>query len=322
MSSFKSDTSTLLLAVEEERERGGTEVDLTLTPKAAGVREEDTGLSKQLREAEGTWRNRSRSPSVRADAFLSNSRVRRQKEFAQVMRDATQYAALRDFAESVHSEENFMFLESLGALESLAVGTPVVRGASRGVSAALERFAKGDQDPSTPAAEEAVEVSDEVAVLFRKFFETYIADTAPCQVNIPDSVKRQITERVGGSARLRSSIFDTAADEVMAMVYRDTYQKFVGRGSGGGMLAKKGSMATLCIAGGEDSEWGESAASPPATPTTTRVAGQWGGLAGGGDAAGATAGREKGKAVRAVKRLLSRFQPAAMRPSSVAAETE
>ncbi|KAJ3109310.1 hypothetical protein HDU97_007804 [Phlyctochytrium planicorne] len=186
-------------------------------------------------------KERSPSPSIQSEVTLTNTRARRQRElFEQTMRDETRYEALRLFAEKVHSEENFLFLESLMALEGMGRESQAAFGGSR----ALERFIL--ELPSSQAGSPDM-IEGEMAILYIKFFDTFIYEHAPCQVNIPDSITKAISDILSQDpTRLPSNIFDAAADEVLALIYRDTFQKFLVRKS-----AKKqvsfGPVETLCV---------------------------------------------------------------------------
>ncbi|KAJ3143929.1 hypothetical protein HK101_002941 [Irineochytrium annulatum] len=217
-------------------------------------------------------------------------KLRRTRDiFALVMTDPPQYAALRSFADSIHSGENFMFLESLSALEDLVSGRVGPSSSSPGATRALDRFVRagGTSSPPVPSplgppspspssptetAEPTYMIEGEDLILYRKFYDSFVGEHAPCEINVPDSCLRGLAEvmagipggrsssrssarqsDVSGSATPRSvpaNMFDAVADEVMRMVYDDIFGKYVIRVNAGGPLGGGGGGGMRWCAGG------------------------------------------------------------------------
>ncbi|RKO90338.1 hypothetical protein BDK51DRAFT_34944, partial [Blyttiomyces helicus] len=63
---------------------------------------------------------------------------------------------------------------------------------------------------------------------FLYFHACYIAHGAPMEVNLPATVRKTISDAMETGARVIScSVFDRAVDEVVAMIYYNTFAKFV-----------------------------------------------------------------------------------------------
>ncbi|KAI8810257.1 hypothetical protein BJ742DRAFT_198125 [Cladochytrium replicatum] len=66
---------------------------------------------------------------------------------------------------------------------------------------------------------------------FVVFYNDFIAHGAPHEVNIPSMLRRriekQLTDALSGNGKLQSSVFDLAVDEVLALMYRTTFAKWV-----------------------------------------------------------------------------------------------
>ncbi|KAJ3110067.1 hypothetical protein HDU96_006933 [Phlyctochytrium bullatum] len=223
------------------------------------------------------------------------TRSRRQRAlFEEAMRDPARYSALRGFAQSQHCGENFAFLECLKALENMVAGDAGdQKGSASGVSVrALDRFTQklkgntGSSDESSATGPTRY-VQGELALLHVKLFDTFVSDMAPCQVNLPDGLRKRIEETVSEERRTKDgvplSLFDAAADEVMEMVYRDVFQKFLRsqqqQGDFGTVMKRTPSMGAgdgtasrpVSVASSTDSIASYPGAAAPQPPPTARA---------------------------------------------------
>ncbi|KAJ1566283.1 hypothetical protein HK096_001908, partial [Nowakowskiella sp. JEL0078] len=64
---------------------------------------------------------------------------------------------------------------------------------------------------------------------FLLFYDTYLPAGSEHEVNIPGTLRKRITDTLvsGGAYKIPVTIFDEAADEVMRMLYLNTFARFV-----------------------------------------------------------------------------------------------
>ncbi|KAJ3214911.1 hypothetical protein HDU67_001060 [Dinochytrium kinnereticum] len=143
--------------------------------------------------------------------------------FAQTMRSPDLYASFKAFTTSEHCSENLTFLEHLTSLDRKRGQEETPLAASR----TLDRFLGLES--------QATDVQFTEIPLYVHLYSTFIREGAPLELNIPDSVRRDIKAWVlawqSGESMVGSdsTLFDLAADEVIRMVYRDVFPRFLVR---------------------------------------------------------------------------------------------
>ncbi|KAJ3105199.1 hypothetical protein HDU97_008353 [Phlyctochytrium planicorne] len=161
----------------------------------------------------------------------------KQEAFSNTLQHPKHYASLKAFAASEHCSENLAFLEQLASVERvrlmrvMTVNVEEISAIPLAKSRALDRFLGVDE--AIPI--DSLGFDHNTVSSYMNIYMTFVRDEAPLEVNIPDSVKKGISSWVArqqeNSRELHdpASMFATAADEVLSMVYRDIFPRFLAR---------------------------------------------------------------------------------------------
>ncbi|KAJ3090280.1 hypothetical protein HK102_004229 [Quaeritorhiza haematococci] len=180
------------------------------------------------------------------------------ESFAKVLYDPVLYSDFQELAEADHCKENLMFFENYTKLEQLLADyVPKYGGGSRGrtglsvpkdmsYTRSVARFLHHGTEEA--ANQQTVDIPVPVRLVshFLLFHASFIAPGAPHEVNITDKLRRRIAEQLaaGGGHRVPATVFDGAADEVLGLLYQNTFRKFVKQKTAS-VTADKNALNTL-----------------------------------------------------------------------------
>ncbi|KAJ3208267.1 hypothetical protein HDU67_006922 [Dinochytrium kinnereticum] len=134
--------------------------------------------------------------------------------------------------------ENIRFWESVVELEDLLsdVDPSYRNGLEASGTWALSRFLNSPVSHLAPI----ITVPQDLVAHFLYFHATFLARDAPLEVNIPGSVRNRIQTEIGnrsggakegeatnGATGFKSNVFDQAVDEVVSLLYLNTFRGFV-----------------------------------------------------------------------------------------------
>ncbi|KAJ3050279.1 hypothetical protein HK097_008767 [Rhizophlyctis rosea] len=180
--------------------------------------------------------------------------------FFSVMTHPPLFEEFKKFANSLHSSDNINFWESVLELENLLCEDIPWYGASRDSSYALSRFvnrpekgAPGTSSPVRPPVPlplppsesdgqaplpttipppipahqtPSIPIPPHLQGHFLYFHACYIAPNAPQEMNLSSRIRHDIARKIR-TGQLNSTLFDAAIDEVLQMIYFNTFKKFI-----------------------------------------------------------------------------------------------
>ncbi|KAJ3134090.1 hypothetical protein HK101_004392, partial [Irineochytrium annulatum] len=120
--------------------------------------------------------------------------------------------------------ENIKFWESVVELEDLLgdLDATYNNGLEESQTWALSRYLNKPIASLAPV----ITVPQDATGHFLYFHATFLASDAPMEVNIPGTVRKQVVSDLQAGTFL-SSIFDKAIDEVLSLIYQNTFKSFV-----------------------------------------------------------------------------------------------
>lgn len=82
-------------------------------------------------------------------------------------------------------------------------------------------------------------VPTENAAVYYEFQAEFIANGAPDEINISDKKKKRISDTLSmGVTKVPFNVFDQAADEILLLLYQNTYKKYLTSEKGANPLKK------------------------------------------------------------------------------------
>ncbi|TPX62763.1 hypothetical protein SpCBS45565_g06929 [Spizellomyces sp. 'palustris'] len=150
--------------------------------------------------------------------------------FEQVMTNPVLFSEFKKFSLTLHCHENLVFYESVQELESLLT----LKVPSYVSPSALSRFVHAGTDSHPASASPSpVPIPSSLLGHFLYFHACYLTLNAPTEINLPSITCQAIALRMMNSTQgLYSDVFDRAVDEVLSMIYFDSFGKFVESKSG------------------------------------------------------------------------------------------
>ncbi|KAJ3112118.1 hypothetical protein HDU96_004922 [Phlyctochytrium bullatum] len=182
------------------------------------------------------------------------------ESFARVMVDPRLHGSFVEFVEHEHCGENIQFYEALAKLEDLIASSTLASSIqeaaayesarSAGATHALARFLRASATATGSSHEEPTNASSVLVYLpplpyipappslrskYVEMYNTFIAQASPQEVNVTDATRRRIAAALapalagdaGDDAAPPATVFDAAGDEIVDLLYRDTFKRFV-----------------------------------------------------------------------------------------------
>ncbi|KAI9007119.1 RGS domain-containing protein [Gaertneriomyces semiglobifer] len=175
--------------------------------------------------------------------IASNTLAFTKQCFERVMTNPELYAEFRSFCKASHCHENLQFYEEIKDLEDLLLRelpgyiapTTLCRFVhSKGhiptpppspTLAAFPIFSPGPLLGTAPDTSKPV--PNALLPHFLYFHACYLTANCPTEINLPSTIKQQISLKLERGGELRSDVFDRAADEIINLIYFDSFARYI-----------------------------------------------------------------------------------------------
>ncbi|KAI9092652.1 hypothetical protein DFS34DRAFT_696964 [Phlyctochytrium arcticum] len=154
--------------------------------------------------------------------------------FEQIMSDPDHFQNFKEFNASLMCHENIDYYEAIVELDAILLRkVPSYIGPT-----SLSRFVyAGGESPASllysnpfiAHSSPPVLIPAEILPHFLYFHACFLADDAPTEINLPAAERQNISQKLlhSSSDQVMTDVFDSATDEVLSMLYFDSFAKYV-----------------------------------------------------------------------------------------------